>query len=125
MNMALPMSRLRRWIAVLALVAVAVVAGFYVRARLEMRRALRNLPAKVGVNIQQSSEGFTLSKSEGGRTLFTIHAAKATQFKQGGRAALHDVRIVVYGRQADRFDQIYGSDLNTTPQRRRGSRRAR
>jgi len=115
MNMALPMSRLRRWIAVLALVAVAVVAGFYVRARLEMRRALRNLPAKVGVNIQQSSEGFTLSKSEGGRTLFTIHAAKATQFKQGGRAALHDVRIVVYGRQSDRFDQIYGSDFEYDP----------
>ena len=113
--MPLPISRIRRWFAVLALIAVAVVAGFYVRARLEMRRALRNMPGKVGVNIQQTSEGFTLSKSEGGRTLFTIHAAKATQFKQGGRAALHDVRIVVYGRQADRSDQIYGSDFEYDP----------
>ena len=113
--MALSIPRLRSWFAVLALVAVVVVAGFYVRARIEMRRALRNLPGKVGVNIQQTSEGFTLSKSEGGRTLFTIHAAKATQFKQGGRAALHDVRIVVYGRQADRFDQIYGSDFEYDP----------
>ncbi len=113
--MALPISRIRRWFAVLALIAVAVVAGFYVRARLEMRRALRHLPEKVGVNIQQTSEGFTLSKSEGGRTLFTVHAAKATQFKQGGRAALHDVRIIVYGRTPDRFDQIYGSDFEYDP----------
>src|SRR6266545_1296743 len=113
--MALSIPRLRSWFALLALVAVVVVAGFYVRARIEIRRALRNLPGKVGVNIQQTSEGFTLSKSEGGRTLFTIHAAKATQFKQGGRAELHDVRIVVYGRQADRFDQIYGSDFEYDP----------
>ncbi len=95
----------------LALVAVAVVAGFYVRARMEFRNTLKNLPGRLGIEIQQTSEGFSLSKSEGGRTLFTIHASKATQFKEGGRAELHDVNIVVYGRQSDRFDQIYGKDF--------------
>jgi lipopolysaccharide export system protein LptA len=109
--MAVSIPRLRIWFGVLALAAVAVVGGFYVRARLELREVLRNLPGKVGVDIQQTSEGFTLSKSEGGRTLFTIHASKATQFKLGGRAELHDVRIIVYGRRSDRFDQIYGSDF--------------
>ena len=103
--------RLRIWFGVLALAAVAVVGGFYWRARMELRETLRNLPGKVGVDIQQTSEGFTMSKSEGGRTLFTIHASKATQFKLGGRAALHDVSIIVYGRQSDRFDQIYGDDF--------------
>ena len=81
----------------LALAAVAVVGGFYMRARMELRRALRDLPGKVGIDIQQTSEGFTMSKSEGGRTLFTIHASKATQFKQGGHATLHNVNILVYG----------------------------
>jgi len=103
--------RLRIWFAVLALAAVAVVAGFYIRARMEFRNALKNLPGKLGIEIQQTSEGFSLSKSEGGRTLFTIHASKATQFKAGGRAELHDVNIVVYGRQSERFDQIYGTDF--------------
>ena len=81
-----------------------------------MRSALKKLPGKVGIDIQQTSEGFTLSKSEGGRTLFTIHASKATQFKQGGRAELHDVNIIVYGRKTDRFDQIYGNDFEYDPQ---------
>jgi lipopolysaccharide export system protein LptA len=109
--MPVSISRLRIWFAVLALLAVAVVSGFYLRARMEMHNALKGLPGKLGIEIQQTSEGFSLSKSEGGRTLFTIHASKATQFKEGGRAELHDVNIVVYGRQSDRFDQIYGSDF--------------
>jgi lipopolysaccharide export system protein LptA len=104
--------RLRIWFAVTALAAIAVVAGFYVRARLDLRSTLKNLPGKVGINIQQSSDGFTLSKSEGGRTLFTIHASNATQFKQGGRAELRDVNIVVYGRSSDRFDQISGKHFD-------------
>lgn len=100
----------------MALAVVAVVAGFYLRARFELHSALKNLPGKFGVDIQQTSEGFSLSKSEGGRTLFTIHASKATQFKQGGRAELHDVNIIVYGRKEDRFDQIYGDDFEYDPQ---------
>src|ERR1017187_6141612 len=109
--MAVSIPGLRIWFGVLALAAVAVVGGFYLRGRMEGRNALRDLPGKVGIDIQQSTEGFTLSKSEGGRTLFTIHASKATQFKQGGRAELHDVYILVYGRHTDRFDRIYGDDF--------------
>jgi len=113
--MSVSIPRLRIWFAVLALAAVAVVAGFYLRARYELRGALKNLPGKLGIEIQQTSEGFSLSKSEGGRTLFTIRASKATQFKGGGRAELHDVKIIVYGRKSDRFDQIYGDDFEYDP----------
>ena len=114
--MSVSIPRLRIWFAVMALAAMAVVAGFYFEARIAMRSALKKLPGKVGIDIQQTSEGFTLSKSEGGRTLYTIHASKATQFKQGGRAELHDVNIIVYGRKTDRFDQIYGNDFEYDPQ---------
>lgn len=109
--MSVSIPRLRIWFAVMALVIIAVVAGFYLYARFQLRLALRGLPGKIGIDIQQTTEGFTLSKSEGGRTLFTIHASKATQFKQGNRAELHNVKIVVYGRNSDRFDQIYGNDF--------------
>jgi lipopolysaccharide export system protein LptA len=100
----------------MALTVISVVAGFYFYARFELHLALKNLPGKIGIDIQQTTEGFSLSKSEGGRTLFTIHAAKATQFKQGGHAELHDVNIIVYGRSSDRFDQIYGNDFEYDPQ---------
>src|SRR5512142_3342826 len=108
--------RLRLWFAAAALALVAVVAGFYIYGRMRVRRAIAEVPRQLGINIQQSTQGFTFSKSEGGRTIFTVHASKAVQYKQTGRAELADVNIVVYGRQSNRFDQIYGSDFEYDPQ---------
>ena len=109
-------ARLRRWFAIAAILMVMVVAGFYIYGRYRVRKAVRDVPNKLGIEIQQSAEGFTISKSEGDRTLFTIKAGKAVSFKQGGRAELHDVNIVVYGRREGRFDQIYGSRFEWDPQ---------
>ena len=36
--------------------------------------------------------------------------------KEGGKAELRDVSIVVYGRQSNRYDQIYGDDFEYDPQ---------
>ena len=35
--------------------------------------------------------------------------------KEGGKAELRDVSIVVYGRQSNRYDQIYGDDFAYDP----------
>jgi len=101
----------RRLFAGGAVFTVLVVCGFYVRGMLRTSRIIRDIPKNIAANLAQSTTGFTFSKSEGGRTLFTIHAAQARQFKDDGRAELHDVNIIVYGRDAKRFDQIYGSDF--------------
>ncbi len=113
--MAVNISRLRIWFATAALVLAAVVAGFYIYGRMRVRRVVEQVPRQLGVDIQQSTQGFTLSKSEGGRTLFTIHAARAVQYKDTGRAELRDVSIIVYGRQSKRYDQIYGADFEYDP----------
>src|SRR5208282_4445160 len=42
---------------------------------------------------------------------FTVSASKAVQFKEGGRAELHNVKIVIYGKDASRFDRITGDDF--------------
>jgi len=76
-----------------------------------VQNALKQVPEKIGLEIQQSATGFTVSKSEQGRTLFKVQASKVVQFKQGGRAELHDVQITLYGRDSTRFDQIYGDDF--------------
>src|SRR6185369_15123159 len=114
--MPLSIPRLRTWFAFLAIATVAVVAGFYFYARLQLRKIVKQAPQKLGIEIQQSTEGFSLSKSEGGRTLFTIRASKAVQYKQGGKAELQDVNIIVYGRESNRFDQISGSGFEYDPQ---------
>ena len=113
--MPLPVRRLRRWFAAGAILMIAIVAGMYFYARWRVSKAVHMVPAKLGLNIQQTAEGFSISKSEGGRTEFTVSASKAVQFKEGGRAELHDVKIVVYGKDASRFDRIVGDDFEFDP----------
>src|SRR5512146_2925046 len=114
--MPLSVPRLRTWFGILAIATVVVVAGFYFYARIQLRKIVKEAPQKLGVDIQQSTEGFSFSKSEGGRTLFTIRATKAVQYKQGGKATLENVNIIVYGRGGNRFDQISGSGFEYDPQ---------
>jgi lipopolysaccharide export system protein LptA len=114
--MPISIPRLRTWFAVIAVATLVAVAGFYGYARYTLHRKLHELPARLGIEIQQSTENFSLSKSEGGHTLFTIRASKAIQYKQGGKAQLKEVSIIVYGRRSERFDQIYGSSFDYDPQ---------
>jgi len=108
-------TRLRRWFAVAAILLAAVLAVFYVYAQIRARQEVRQVPQVLGLQIQQSTNGFTLSKSESGRTLFTVRAAREVEFKTGGRAELNDVTIIVYGRQGNRFDQISGKKFDYDP----------
>lgn len=107
--------RLRRWFAAVALCVIAVSLAYYLYARLRARSGLDRISGSMGIEIQQSTQGFTLSKSEAGRTIFTVHAAKAVQYKEGGRAELHNVSILIYGRRSDRFDQISGDNFEYDP----------
>jgi lipopolysaccharide export system protein LptA len=113
--MPLFISRLRRWFAAGAIGLVLVVAAVYFYARHKVENALKDVPGKIGIEIKQSAQGFTLSRSEQGRTLFTVQASKAVRFQQGELAELHDVTITLYGRDSSRFDQIYGTDFEYDP----------
>jgi lipopolysaccharide export system protein LptA len=104
-------SHLRHWLGFAAILMVAVVAGAYFRARQRSQSVLRQVPQKMGIEFKQTANGFSMSKSELGRTIFRIEASKAVQYKQGGQAELHDVQITLYGRDSSRFDQIYGKDF--------------
>ena len=106
---------LRKLFAAGALLTVLIASAFYLRGLLARRNSSVGEIKKMPSNVVKSTKGFTFSKSEGGRTLFTIQASQAEEFKEGGRAELHDVNIVVYGRNSSRFDQIYGSDFQYDP----------
>ena len=108
-------SHLRRWFAAATIGLLLVVAAVYFYARKRVENALKEVPAKIGVEIQQSAQGFTYSHSEGSHTIFKIQASKSVQYKEGGRVELHDVTITLYGRDSSRFDQIYGADFEYDP----------
>lgn len=111
-------------IAALAVVLVAAVAGFYAYGRYKTAKAIHDLPSKLGVDIHQTTQGFTFTKSDGGRRIFSISAGRAVQLKQGQLAELHDVRIVIFGRgntgtpgtQDNTYDQIYGKEFRYDPE---------
>src|SRR5215469_9034528 len=104
-------AHLRRWFAAPLIIDCVVVAGVYFYARHRVENALKQVPGKLGLEIQQSAKGFTISNSQQGRTRFKLQASKAVQFKEGGRAELHDVTITLYGPDSSRFDQVYGQQF--------------
>src|SRR5438105_5414987 len=117
--------RLATMFAIAAVLLFVTVLGFYSYARYRVHKTIANIPAKLGVDIKQSTAGFSFSKSEGGRMLFSITAGKAVQYKQGERAVLSDVRIIVYARPSanlrqgaapendasQHYDQIFGKEF--------------
>src|SRR5215472_6727816 len=98
-----------------AVLIVLIVSGVYIRGILSARKSIPAPPRPVPANVQQTARDFHLSKSENGKTLFTLRAASVQQYKGSGKAALHDVSIIVYGRNQDRSDQIYGADFSYDP----------
>jgi lipopolysaccharide export system protein LptA len=89
---------------------VLVIAGFLGYARYRIHRAIGKLPERLGATITKEFNGYTYSQSDGKRTIFTIHASKATQHEDG-KYSLHDVNMVLYGHTGDRADHISGSDF--------------
>src|ERR1700754_3489013 len=102
--------RLRLWWLVGAGLLVVVVAGFLGFAHYRAHRFLSNLPGKLGIDVRRESNNVTYSQSVQGRTVYTIHAAKAVE-RSDGKMTLHDVGIVLYGRKQDRADRIYGNEF--------------
>lgn len=115
--MQVSIARLRSLMLVLAVLLVVAILSLFGYARWKARRIARDLPAKLGISIQRSTNGFDISKSEGGRTLFKLHAAKVIQYTGRGRAALHDVSITLYGPNGEPTDRIYGDDFAYDPAR--------
>jgi lipopolysaccharide export system protein LptA len=114
--MPVSVARLRRWFVIALVFVCGAVGGAYFYARHRVQNALKQVPEKIGIEIQQSAHGFTISKSLQGRTLFKLQANRAVQFKEGGHAELHDVTITFYGRDSSRFDRVYGKQFEYDPQ---------
>jgi lipopolysaccharide export system protein LptA len=70
----------------------------------------RDLPKRLGIEIQQEASGVTYTQAHGGRTLFKIHASRVIQLKKG-YALLHDVKIELYGEDGSRVDRIEGDEF--------------
>jgi lipopolysaccharide export system protein LptA len=57
-------------------------------------------------DIQQQLSGYTFTRSDEGRQVFTIHAARTVAFKEGGTTVLEDVYVEVFGKDGNRRDVL-------------------
>src|SRR6267143_1340271 len=109
-------NRLRSWLVCSVVLLSSVVVGMYFLGRSRQRNVLNEVPGKMGYGVKQTASGFQFSKSERGRTLFTVQAREVKEFEVNGRhSELHQVNIILYGRDASRFDQISGNDFLYDP----------
>ncbi len=93
-----------------AVFLVVVIAAFIGAARYVRHRLLKDLPAKLGINVQSDANGWTASRSVGAITMYKVHAAKWER-RMDGTMALHDVSILLYGKKGDRRDRMYGDEF--------------
>src|SRR5580658_7078204 len=92
---------------VLLVVALGV---FLAIGRFRSPFSRRDIPGRLGIDIQQESNGVTYTQAHGGHTLFKIHASKVVQLKND-HAQLHDVEIELYGADGQRVDRIQGDEF--------------
>src|SRR5438874_12343609 len=103
-------ARLRLWLAGSAFLLLAVIVGFIGYGRYVSHLRRLKLPMPPGVNIVREAGGWTYSRANGSKTLYTIHAAGFQQGKNG-KTALHDVSVVLFGKNGDRHDRVSGQDF--------------
>ena len=108
-------ARYARWAAAVAIVLALIVAVVYLRRTWRQERVRREAPPPVPETVQQRSAEFSFSKVEQDRTLFTVRAKSATEFKDQNRSLLEDVWITIYGREGNRYDNIHTRECNYEP----------
>ena len=89
---------------------LAALAVFLAVGKWKNPLNLKELPKRLGVNIQQDASGYTFDHAFGAHSRYKIHASKVVQYKQG-TATLHDVKIELYDEDGSRVDRIEGSEF--------------
>ena len=96
---------------VTGLLLVAALGVFLVRGKWRNPLNLKELPKRLGVDIQSDESGVTYEHALGAHGRYKIHASKAVQFKQG-KAELHDVKIEIYSEDGQSVDRIEGAEFD-------------
>ena len=89
---------------------MVALGAFLVIGKMRSHFNIRELPKRLGIDIQQEANGVTFSHALGAHSQFKIHASKVVQLKND-HALLHDVKIELYGDDGSRVDRIEGDEF--------------
>ncbi len=86
-------------------VTVLIVTLAYWRSFSRQKKILVP-PPPVPSDVHQQLSGYSFTRSDEGRQVFTVHAARTVAFKQGGATVLEDVYVEFFGKTGDRRDVL-------------------
>jgi lipopolysaccharide export system protein LptA len=107
-------ARYARWSASIAGAICLVVLGVYLHRQSRSGVRENNLQP-VPATVQQQSAGFGFSRVIGTRTIFTVHASQATEFKDQNQTLLENVDITIFGPRGDRNDSVHAGECSYEP----------
>jgi lipopolysaccharide export system protein LptA len=110
--------RLRTLVLVAGVLLVIALGVFLGTARFRNRFLRRDLPQRLGLNIQEEASDFKLEHYDhGGHLMYKIRASKQLQLKREGKVflQLHDVKIELYAEDGSRVDRIEGDEFEYDP----------
>ena len=102
--------RMRTLVLAAGVLLVVALGVFLAIGKVRSPFSRKDIPKRLGIDIQQEANGVTYTQAHGGHTLFKIHASKVVQLKND-HALLHDVQIELYGADGSRVDKIAGSEF--------------
>ncbi|HXW17082.1 MAG TPA: LPS export ABC transporter periplasmic protein LptC [Candidatus Acidoferrales bacterium] len=91
------------------------VAAIFISRSVRQASARRHGPKPVPSSVQQASQKFSFSKVEQERTIYTVEASQATQFKDQDLSVLEDVVVTMFGKDGTRDDTIHTRECNYEP----------
>jgi lipopolysaccharide export system protein LptA len=88
----------------LSVTALAVVLTYWISAARRDRRT--HIPPSPPADVHQQLSGYTFTRSDEGRAIFTVHAARTVAFQEGKPTLLEDVTVEVFGHRGNRRDVL-------------------
>ncbi|HKS94876.1 MAG TPA: LptA/OstA family protein [Terriglobia bacterium] len=89
-----------------ALAVTLIGVGVIYRLRSRRQGPPVTTPQSLPSNVDQQVLGYTFTRSDNNRQVFTIRAARTVALKEGGTTVLQDVVVEVFGRKGDRHDVL-------------------
>jgi lipopolysaccharide export system protein LptA len=113
----LTIERLRTMVLAAGVLLVVALVAFLAIGKWKHPFNARDLPKKLGLDIQQEANGWTYTHGSRGHTLYKIHASQLVQLSpgKGGRVLLHDVKIELFSVDGSRVDHIDGKEFEYDP----------
>ena len=102
--------RIRTLVLATGVLLILVLVAFLAIGRWKNPLNRRDIPRRLGIDVQQEANGVTYTQAHGGHTIFKIHASRVVQLKND-QATLHDVRIELYGLNGSSVDRIQGDEF--------------